>query len=404
MEAAQNDRPVRFEADQCHQRDVKDPGALLGENRKQAVRRRFTRDEGCDLAERGLLAGELASALFCALEGADSRRPGATGAGSADEIRLALTQRLRHGNRPVLEDELATALRNLNRGTVLRFLAVERIALPIYEQIGASGHQIGVATPQPGVSVAPVVQEAPLHRRRGGAHQLQTPGMGDLPEAREIDESHYLAGHRVVHRRAGAEPLVVALVEVLESEHLKRVIRGERRPDTVRAIDRLAEECALHEIHLGRARLQRIGPVDAQEEPGGIAHHDQALRLLGYLPELRREHGSERAKRMLEPALMDRRRVRLDRNHQFGWIKTRPKRTPPRLEDRRAQSCHRVRWKLRAERALGEQSLPAPLQLSSAAQRIRLKPDSQPRRRHGSITVLSTSPTVRCAPFSLSRR
>jgi hypothetical protein len=63
-------------------------------------------------------------------------------------------------------------------------------------------------------------------------------------------------------------------------------------PDAVRSVDRLAERCAHEKIHLAGRFLQRLGPGD---------------------PESRREHVSKRAERMLKPALLYLRRVRLDR-------------------------------------------------------------------------------------------
>lgn len=147
---------------------------------------------------------------------------------------------------------------------------------------------------------------------------------------------------------------MVALAEVLEREDLKGVIRGERRADAVRSVDRLAEHCALEKIHLAGALLQPLGPADVQEEPGRIGHDDQAFGLLGHVPESHREHVRKRAERMLEPALPHLRRVRLDRGRQFGRIEVRGKRTPPRFDDRRSQSCRRLRRKLQAESALGE--------------------------------------------------
>ena len=96
---------------------------------------------------------------------------------------------------------------------------------------------------------------------------------------------------------------------------------------------------------------------------------------------------------MLEPALEHLRLVGLDRGQQVGRIEACGKRAPPRLDDRRSQSCRGSRWELANERAVGEQTLPASLQLSSAPQRIRVRSDSQPLRRHGSAMIaLSTLP------------
>src|SRR3954447_22808159 len=87
---------------------------------------------------------------------------------------------------------------------------------------------------------------------------------------------------------------------------------------------------------------------------------------------------------MLEPALEHLRLVGLDRGQQVGRIEACGKRALPRLDDRRSQSCCGSRWELGAEGAGRDQTLPTPLQLSSAPQRIRPRSWSGPVRRHGS--------------------
>jgi hypothetical protein len=212
--------------------------------------------------------------------------------------------------------------------------------------------------------------------------------MRDRPEARQVDEPDDLAGHRVVHRRAGADPLVMAFVEVLKGEHLKGVVCGQRSPDPVRAVGCLAVPRALDEIHhLGGTLLQPLVAHSVQDEPRRIGHDDQASRLLGHLPELLRNNVGERPERMLEPALEHLRLVGLDGGQQVGRIEACGKRAPPRLDDRRSKSCCVSKWDLGTECALGDQMLPASLQLSSAPQRIRLRSDSRPLRRHGSAII-----------------
>src|SRR3954447_22264440 len=90
---------------------------------------------------------------------------------------------------------------------------------------------------------------------------------------------------------------------------------------------------------------------------------------------------------MVEPALGDLRFVGLDRGKQVCRIEACGKRAPPRLDDRRSQSYHGFKWELGDERAVGEQALPASLQLSSAPRRIRLRSDSSPLRRHDAAMV-----------------
>jgi hypothetical protein len=180
-----------------------------------------------------------------------------------------------------------------------------------------------------------------------------------------------------VHRSAGADPLVMALVEVLEGEHLEGAVCGEGSPDPVRAVGCLAVPRALDEIHLGGALLQPLVAHSVHDEPRCIGHDDHASRLLGHLTELVREDVGEQPERMLEPALEHFRLVGLDRGEQVGRIEACGKRAPPRLDDRRSQSCRGSGWQLGAQCAVGEQTLPASLQLSSAPQRIRLRSDSR---------------------------
>ena len=207
--------------------------------------------------------------------------------------------------------------------------------------------------------------------------------MRDLPEAREVDQPDRSAGHRVVHRSAGADPLMMAFVEVLEGEHLKGVVCGQRSPDPVRAVRCLAVPRALDEIHLGGTLLQPLVAHSMQDEPRRIGHDDHASRLLGHLPSCSMRTwvsdpsgcSNQRSSTSDSSASIGASRV--------GRIEARGERAPPRVDDRRSQSCRGAGWELRAERAVGKQTLPASLQLSSAPQRIRLRSHSRPLRRHG---------------------
>ena len=179
-----------------------------------------------------------------------------------------------------------------------------------------------------------------------------------------------------MYRSAGADPFAVVVAEVLEGEHLYRVICGQRCTDAVRAVDGFAAPRALDEIHFGSPRLQPLRAAQVEGEPGRIGHLDQAVGLLGQHLEWLCEHVPEQSERMLEPALPRLGRVRLDRGQQVGRIEARGKRAPPRLDDRRSQSCRRLRRKLGAERALAEQAVPAPLNLPSAREQIGPRFDS----------------------------
>ena len=391
-EAADDDRAVRLVADQPDVRDVEDPGDLLGDDGKEPIRRGLARDEGRDLPQGGLFGGELASALFRTLEHLDRGGLGVARGDSAEEVRLALTEWRRHGDRPVAQNDLATALGDVEWLRVRRLGAVEHVAVAVHEQIRAPRHEIAVATSQPSV----------LSRRASTRHcsivlaavvtSSRLRGCAIFQRLERSISPIVSAGHRVVHRSAGADPLVMAFVEVLEGEHLKGVVCGQRSPDPVRAVGCLAVPRALDEIHLGGTLLQPLVAHSVQDEPRRIGHDDHASRLLGQLPELLREDVGERPERMLEPALEHLRLVGLDRGQQVGRIEACGKRAPPRLDDRRSQSCRGSGWELGAERAVGEQTLPASLQLSSAPQRIRLRSDSQPLRRHGSAMIIPLDP------------
>jgi hypothetical protein len=257
----------------------------------------------------------------------------------AEEVSLAPTKWHRYGDGPVAQNDLATALGDVEWARARRLGTIEHAAVAVHEQICAPRHEIAVATSQPSVPVAPGIHEALLDRPGSGGHQLQAPWMRDLPEAREVDQSDCSAGHRVVHRSAGADPLVMAFVEVLRGEHLKGVVRGQRSPDPVRAVGCLAPPRALDEMMLlGGTLLQPFVAHSVQDEPRLIGHDDDASRLLGHLPELLREDVGERPERVLEPALAHLRLVGLDRGDRVGRIEACGKRASPRLDDRRSQS------------------------------------------------------------------
>src|SRR4051794_5780609 len=127
--------------------------------------------------------------------------------------------------------------------------------------------------------------------------------MRDLPGACEVDDPDESARDRVVYRRAEADPFAVVIAEVLEREHLYRVICGQRRTDAVRAVDRFAAPRALDEIHFGSPRLQPLRAAQVEGEPGCIGHLDQAVGFLGEQLERLGEYVPEQPRRMLEPAL-----------------------------------------------------------------------------------------------------
>ena len=157
-----------------------------------------------------------------------------------------------------------------------------------------------------------------------------------------------------MYRSAGAHPFAVVVAEVLEGEHLYRLICGQRRTDAVRAVDRFAAPRALDEIHLGSPRLQPLRATQVKGEPRRIGHLDHAVGLLGQHLEWLHEHVPEQSKRMLEPALPSLGRVRLDRGQHVDRLEARGKHSPPRVDDHRPHSCRRLWWKLRTERALAE--------------------------------------------------
>ena len=174
---------------------------------------------------------------------------------------------------------------------------------------------------------------------------------------------------------------------MFEGEHLYRVICGQGCTDAVGAVDGFGAPRALDEVHFGRPRLQPLGAVQVEGEPRRIGYLDQAVGLMGQQLELLCKHVPERPERMLEPARPRLGGVRLDRGQQVGRIEARGKRAPPRVDDRRPQSRGRFRWEFGAERALGEQTLPAPLNLPGAREQIGPRFDCQPLGRHGPVMI-----------------
>ena len=106
--------------------------------------------------------GFLVRASFCTLKRLGSCSAEAARADTADEVRLAVAKRLRHGERSVVHGDLATALRNVEWLWVRRVVADKHVAVSVHEQIRASRREIAVATPQPSVLVAAGLQQALL--------------------------------------------------------------------------------------------------------------------------------------------------------------------------------------------------------------------------------------------------
>ena len=110
-------------------------------------------------ARRGSsLPGTFASALFGPFERLAPCCPSATWPWPADEIGLAPTQRLRHGERSVAHGDLATVLGNVEWLWVRLVVAYKQVALSVDEQIAGLRREIAVATPKAGVMVAPALQ------------------------------------------------------------------------------------------------------------------------------------------------------------------------------------------------------------------------------------------------------
>src|SRR4051794_37755808 len=130
------------------------------------------------------LPSTFASAPFGPFERPASCCAGAVWCSSANEIGLALPERLGHGARSVVHGDLAAALGKLEWLWVRRVVADKRVALAVDEQIRAFRHEIAVATPQPRVMVAPGLQQALLRRPGRSSHELQASRVGDPPGAR----------------------------------------------------------------------------------------------------------------------------------------------------------------------------------------------------------------------------
>jgi hypothetical protein len=220
--------------------------------------------------------------------------------------------------------------------------------------------------------------------------------MRGLPEAREVDQSDVSAGHRVVHRSAGADPLVMAFVEVLEGEHLEGLVCGQRSPDPVRTVGCLAVPRALDEIHLGGTLLQRLVAHSVQDEPRRIGYDDHASRLLGHLPELLVRTSVSDPSGCSNQRSEHLRLVGLDRGQQVGRIEACGKRAPPRLDDRRPQSLLwlQVEGRDRARRRRADApSFSAALERASA--------DPSPLRQPATATawLRDDTPLDRARPF-----
>src|SRR3954466_10327490 len=110
------------------------------------------------------LPGRFASARFGPFERLAPCCPGATWAWPADEIGLAPTQRLRHGERSVAHGDLATVLGNIEWLWVRQVVADEQVGLSVDEQIAGVPHEIAVPTLEARVLVAPAFQEKLLRR------------------------------------------------------------------------------------------------------------------------------------------------------------------------------------------------------------------------------------------------
>jgi hypothetical protein len=112
----------------------------------------------------------------------------------------------------------------------------------------------------------------------------------------------------------------VVVAEVLEGEHLHRMICGQGCTYAVGAVDVFGAARALDEVHFGSPRLQPIRAVQVECEPRRIGYLDQAVRLVSQPLEMLGEYVPERSERMLKPALPHLGRVRLNRGQQVGRI------------------------------------------------------------------------------------
>src|SRR4051794_4353421 len=119
------------------------------------------------------LPSAFAIAPFGPFERLASCCAGAAWCQSANEIGLALPQRLGHGERSVVHGDLATTVGKVEWLWVRRVVPDKRVALTVDEQIRDCRREIAVATPQPGVMVAPGLQQALLRRPGRSRHELQ---------------------------------------------------------------------------------------------------------------------------------------------------------------------------------------------------------------------------------------
>ena len=157
-------------------RDIEDPGDLLGDDGKELIRRRFASNEGRDLPQGGLFGDELPSALLRALERLDAwrtwrRESRVDGRGTPHPDRAAPL-----GDRPVVQNDIATTLWDVEWARVPRPGAIEHVAVAVDEQIRAPRHEIAVPTSEPSVLIAADLQEALLHSPGSGGRRSRLRG------------------------------------------------------------------------------------------------------------------------------------------------------------------------------------------------------------------------------------
>src|SRR3954466_13358554 len=148
------------------------------------------------------LPGRFASARFGPFERLAPCCPGATWAWPADEVGLAPTQRLRHGERSVAHGDLAAVLGDVEWLWGRRVVADQQVALSFDEQIAGLRREIAVAAPKARVLVAPALQETLLRRPGCTRHELQASRVGDLPGTGKVNDPEESARDQVVDRCA----------------------------------------------------------------------------------------------------------------------------------------------------------------------------------------------------------
>ena len=214
---------------------------------------------------------------------------------------------------------------------------------------------------RPQLALRVVGRERVLGHHRRGRDQRQAVRVRGAGRAAQIHDAEQLARRRVVDRRGGAPPRVLAGEEVLGREDLDRVVDGQRGADGVRARARLRPQHALGEgdlvLRVAQHVVMTLEPEDAADL---VAHDHHVLRVLGEVAEAVAQCGQgaheQRAAARLVELVGGERLLRLERiGPQAGRLHARPGARDHRPH-RRARRVVRHRRLPRVAQTMGVQA------------------------------------------------